>query len=405
MSFPACRHKKKRPERLTPAGLSWLAAEPYRVFFVSGALWSVVAAMLWPLFYAHHLGYYPSLVHARLMIQAFGGAFVIGFLGTAGPRLATAPKLTPVELIWLFLLHQANAVAHLCLHPAWGDVCFLGLLGSLLAMLVVRFVRYRQEAPPPQMLLALVGLLCGVTGTALLLAPATLEDAGRLRMAQLLLHQGLLLPPVLGIGSFVFPRMLGGGFGESASSGEVRARLVRAVVVAVGIVASFVIEASGHPSSGLALRAVVATAYLAREVRWRRQPGDVGRGSLTTGLYCALGLGLAGLVLAGIFYPAHVSILHLLYIGGFGLLMLVVASRVLFGHSGDLAGFFRRSHWVRFLVGLGVLTAVTRAVPAWVPAITVTHHIYAALTWSLLSLFWLVWHRRRFVKRDESEDD
>jgi uncharacterized protein involved in response to NO len=97
----------------------------------------------------------------------------------------------------------------------------------------------------------------------------------------------------------------------------------------------------------------------------------------------------------------HVSIEHLLYIGGFGMLMLIVGSRVLFGHSGDLEGFFGKSKWVRLLIFLGVLAATTRATPAWVPSTTVSHHIYAAWTWGLLSLLWLLWHRHRFVTRDE----
>jgi hypothetical protein len=31
----------------------------------------------------------------------------------------------------------------------------------------------------------------------------------------------------------------------------------------------------------------------------------------------------------------------------------------------------------------------------------VSHHIYAALTWALLATLWLLWHRRRFVKRND----
>jgi uncharacterized protein involved in response to NO len=403
MSFPACKHKKVRAKSAQPGGLAWLAAEPYRVFFASGALWSVVGVALWPLFYAQELGFYPSLVHARLMIQAFGGAFVVGFLGTAGPRMATAPKLTVAELVWLFGLHQAGAVSHLLLRPALGDGFFIALLGSLLISLVVRVVKFRQEAPPPQMLLALTGLGCGLAGTALLLSPETLAEPGRLRMANLLLYQGLLLPPVLGIGSFVFPRILGGGFGEARTAAEAKARLGRALLASVLLVASFFLESLGHPKTGFGLRLAVAAAYLLVEVRWRRQHGDDPRGTLTTGLFWSLGLGALGLGLAGFFYPQHISIEHLLYIGGFGLLILVVASRVLFGHSGDLAGFFRRSHWVRFLVLLGVLAATTRAVPAWVPKTTVSHHIYAAWTWGLLTLGWVIWHRRRFVTRDEED--
>jgi uncharacterized protein involved in response to NO len=399
LSFPACKHKKHKAKGPRKNGLRWLAAEPYRLFFASGALWSIIGVSLWPLFYAQQIGFYPNFVHARLMIEAFGAAFVVGFLGTAGPRMATAPKLTPLELFWLFALHQASAISHLRLQHAWGDGFFVALLVSLLLCLVIRVVKFRKEAPPPQMLLALTGLACGICGASLLLSPATLMDPQRLRLANLLLYQGLLLPPVLGIGSFVFPRMLGGDFGDPKTAAQSRSKLIRSIVAAVLLVVSFFLEAFGQVPLGYALRAIVAAGYLLIEVTWKTQQA----GSLTTGLFWALILGWLGIVLAPFHYVHHVSIEHLLYIGGFGMLMLVVGSRVLFGHSGDLEGFFVKSKWVRFLVFLGVLAATTRATPAWMPSTTISHHIYAAITWALLALFWLLWHRRRFVKRDEEE--
>jgi uncharacterized protein involved in response to NO len=401
LNFPACKHKKHKSRASRKDGLRWLASEPYRLFFFSGAVWSIIGVSLWPLFYAGQLGFYPNIVHARLMIEAFGAAFVVGFLGTAGPRMATAPKLTPLELFWLFALHQASAVCHLRLHHAPGDGFFIALLVSLLLSLVVRVVKFRKEMPPPQMLLALTGLGCGIAGASMLLLSSVVIDLQRLRLANLLLYQGLLLPPMLGIGSFVFPRMLGGDFGDPKTPAQSRSKLIRSVVAAILMVSSFGLEAFGQVMSGYGLRALVVAGYLLMEVRWRKSPGDAPRGSLTTGLFWALGLGLLGLVLGPFRYEQHVSIEHLLYAGGFGLLILIVASRVLFGHSGDLDGFFVRSKWVRFLVFLGVLTATTRATPAWVPSTTVSHHLYAAWTWGLLALLWLIWHRRRFVTRDE----
>lgn len=395
--FPACKHKKHRATGPRRDGLRWLASEPYRVFFFSGAVWSIIGVALWPLYYAQQLGFYPSFVHARIMIEAFGAAFVVGFLGTAGPRMATAPKLTPLELAWLFSLHQACGISHLTLHMAWGDACFIALLGSLLLCLLIRVVKFRKDAPPPQLLLALTGLLCGITGASLLLSSVTLLDPQRLRLANLLLYQGLLLPPVLGIGAFVFPRMLGGDFGDPKTAAQSHTKLIRAVIAAALLVGSFFLEACGHVIAGYALRVFVAAVYLLIEVRWKTAQS----GSLTTGLFWSLIVGGLGLALAGFFYAQHVSVEHLLYIGGFGMLILIVGSRVLFGHSGDLDGFFVKSKWVRFLIFLGVLAAITRATPAWAPSTTVSHHIYAAFTWALLALSWLLWHRRRFVKRDE----
>ena len=397
--FPACKHKKPRSLPLQLTGLRWLAAEPYRLFFFSGTVWSIIGVALWPLFYAQQIGFYPGIVHARLMIEAFGGAFVVGFLGTAGPRMATAPKLSPVELSLLFGLHQACAICHLCLQQRMGDALFLVLISALLLCLSVRVIRFRKESPPPQLLLAMTGLACGIVGSAMMLVSTTWLDASRLRLANLLLYQGLLLPPVLGIGSFVFPRMLGGEFGDPATTQERRTKLTRAISASLLLVISFLVETNGHVFLGYALRTFAAVAYLATEVNWKRKQG----GSLTTGLLWALALGALGLMLSPTSYAQHISIEHLIYIGGFGLLMLVVGSRVLFGHSGDLAGFFTRSKWVRFLVFLGVLAAITRATPAWFPSTTISHHIYAALTWGLLCLLWLGWHWKRFGKRDPSD--
>lgn len=402
MSFPRCRHAKRGRVKRRALGLRWLAEEPFRLFFVLGAVWSVVGVLLWPLFYGGWLGLFPGLMHARVMIEGFGGAFVVGFLGTAGPRMASAPKLSRVELAVLLGLHTGAVVCHLKMQHGWGDRLFALLLGALVVMLVVRVARWRQEWPPPQMLLALTGLGCGVCGAVMLGWPALAATPERLRLAGLLLYQGLLLAPTLGIGSFLFPRMLGGGFGEGGSALEVRRRGWRAVMAAVMLVGSFFLEALGSMAAGTLLRVTVAGVYLLVEVRWRRGPGETEpRGTLVKGLLWALGTGAVGLLLAAVYPAQRVSVEHLLYAGGFGLLMLVVGSRVLFGHSGELAGFGQRSWTARVLVFLPLLAAATRATTGFLPQLTVTHHVYAALTWVAAAVLWLVWHGQRFGKRDE----
>ena len=399
MKFPACRHQKKR---VAATGVfAWLAAEPFRLFFFSGALWSIIGVALWPLFYAGQLGFYPGITHARLMIECFGGAFVVGFLGTAGPRMATAPKLTPAELLLLFALHTATGVCHLKLMIREADLCFIMMLCLLLACLAGRVIFYRKDAPPPQMLLALTGLLSGIAGAVMMRHPDTIAAPSQYRLAGLLLYQGLLLPPVLGIGSFIFPRILGGNFGEPATAAEARRKLVRALIAAALIIGSFFIETSGAVIMAYLVRAGTAIVWLLMEVRWRRNPGEPPRGSLAHGLHWALGTGLIGLAAAGLTYDRHVAMEHLLYIGGFGLLILVVASRVLFGHSGELAGFARRSWPARVLIALAFIAATTRASADFWPSITISHHKYAAWSWGLAALLWLVWHARRFIKHEE----
>jgi hypothetical protein len=252
------------------------------------------------------------------------------------------------------------------------------------------------------MLLAVTGLLCGIAGTLMWLDPDLILQPERYRLAGLLLYQGMLLPPVLGIGSFIFPRMLGGDFGTPDNPAETRAALLRSLAAALLIVGSFFLEAYGAKVSVYLLRAGTAAVYLLIGVRWRRRAGDEPRGTLARGLFWALGTGLAGLAAAGIAYERHVALEHLLYIGGFGLLILLVASRVLFGHSGELAGFARKSWTARLIIGCAFIAATTRASAEFWPTITISHHKYAAWTWAIAAAVWLGWHGRRFAKRDES---
>ena len=81
--FPACRHARQRKAR-API-FAWLASEPYRLFFLSGILFSIAGVLMWPMLYHGMLDFYPGTSHARVMVQGFCGAFVVGFLGTAGP--------------------------------------------------------------------------------------------------------------------------------------------------------------------------------------------------------------------------------------------------------------------------------------------------------------------------------
>jgi uncharacterized protein involved in response to NO len=65
--------------------------EPFRIFFPIGAVLALFGVSLWPLYYAGAITEYPSIPHARLMIEGFMASFIIGFLGTAGPRITSAP--------------------------------------------------------------------------------------------------------------------------------------------------------------------------------------------------------------------------------------------------------------------------------------------------------------------------
>lgn len=396
MSFPACRHAKRNPKPAVQS-LVWLGSEPYRLFFLSGILFSIAGAAMWPLFFSGHFPFYPGISHARVMIEAFGGAFVVGFLGTAGPRMLSAPRLKPWELVVLFALHLGNGLCHLRGLTLWGDAFFLALLVSFAASLGTRLIFFRKEWPPPAMLLAATGLACGIAGTVIWLNPAWLDDPRIQRLAGLLLYQGFLLGPVMGVGIFLFPRLLGGEFGENVT-------FRRMALAAVALLASFAVEIWVNPPAGQILRAAAFIFTLAH-VPWRRAKDAVSPGTLANALrFGCLPLAVIGLV-APVFSPLqHIALDHLLFVGGFGLLCLIAGSRVLFGHSGSLALFAQGSWIARGIVFATVLAAITRATANFMPKIMISHYEYAAWSWVAGAALWTLWHARRFFQKDPGDD-
>jgi len=89
--------------------------------------------------------------------MAYGlfGGFIFGFLGTAMPRMLSAPPLGLGNVLLLLGLHLSMVVSLATQQIALGDRLFLGLLG-LFAVLMFRRAKQRRDTPPPGFVL--VGL-------------------------------------------------------------------------------------------------------------------------------------------------------------------------------------------------------------------------------------------------------
>lgn len=367
------------------------AVEPYRVFFPIGMLAGIWGVLMWPLMYGGWLKFYPGEAHIRIMTEGFMGAFVVGFLGTAFPRLSgnrswSVPGLLGMLALWAGMMwcHSTNRVA-------MGDGWFAAMLGLLLFGMASRWLRGNQDTPPPGFVLALAGVL-GALVAAGYLAVAERPSIEAWKFARLWLFQGFLLLPLMGIGPFVLPRLLGKpsthSFDDSPTPppGWWR-KATMAAAAGLFVSAGFALEAFGHAAAGQGLRAAVILGWFAMETpllgkaKVATTPGNAARWSLA-------GLA-AGLVCAAIWPLARVGSLHLFFVSGLGLVTLAVGTRVVLGHAGrhDLLG--GRILWLRWVIGLLILAAATRMTSDFLPAVRVSHHIYAAWTWIVAGMVWL----------------
>ncbi len=366
-------------------------AEPFRIFFPIATALGISGVSLWPLFFQGWHKFYPGLMHARLMIEGFLAGFVIGFLGTALPRLLSAPPLRRWEFRVLLALYLLTSGLHIGLQPRAGDVGFITLMlffsGSMLAR-----VRRRVELPPPGFVLVALGLLSGLIGPLLWLGGIQGYVSGRVMLfGGLLLNQAFVLFLLLGIGTFLLPRFLGlknvrAMTEERSASPGWWLRAAFSGATGVVLLASYWLEA-GDPSTPVAawLRCISAMVYLAAMVPFHRQTLPLRTVSLAAQL--AL-LSLAAGLIFPLFWPGQrVAGLHVVFLGGFSLIAFTVATRVVLGHSGNEALFETRLPSLQGAALLLLVGTVLRAIGDFSPARS--HWLNgASYLWMLAACVW-----------------
>ncbi len=382
--------------------------EPYRILFPLGWTLGIAGVLLWPLF-VYGLYPYPALPHARVMIQGFAACFILGFMGTALPHMLESKPFRVTEvfalaggLLWVSVLHVAG-------YSAAADGLFVCVLITFLFFGARRWPA-RRDMPPPGLVAAMLGILCAILGTIIqalyfpMNLPAVLFPLGKL-----LLYQGFLLLPVLGIGGFILPVFM--GYERKLSTGSVPGFPSRkpsrtwwkqsGVLLAFSLVVigSFALEAAGQVRGGYFLRAATLVIFFARYIPIHRDQRATG--ALSWNMRIALFCVVLGYGLAAIWTLRHLALLHVVFMTGFGLLIFAVAARVIVAHGGQRHLFAAHivSVWVMF--GLVVLAMLTRVSADWMPATRFNHYAYAAMAWIPGALVWAWGLFRYLFSRDD----
>lgn len=379
--------------------------EPYRIFFPLGIVGGVVGVMLWPLWYAGHLKFYPPDAHARLMTQGFMGAFVLGFIGTAYPRLTGNRSWFGEELLLLLGIWIFTVTCHSVGDVHLGDRAFSALMAVLFTGMVWRWVFGNRDTPPPGFSLALAGFL-GASVAAGFLGWSRALSPEAVLCARLFLFQGFLLLPLMGIGPYLLPRFFGVNSGHSFDDspmpppGWTRVA-VRSLAAGLLVIVSFALEVMEHPLAGQLLRAAVVLIWFAMETPLMRRA----KLSTTPGnaLRWALASLVGGFICAALLPDSRIGSLHLFFVSGLGLLTLSAGTRVILGHAGRHDLLTGKIVWLRWVVGFVVLAALTRMSADLLPKVRISHHIYAAWTWAMAALVWLKVLAKYLFRKDEPE--
>lgn len=331
--------------------------EPYRLFFPLGLFMAVAGTLPWILLRFGMLSAYPVVFHSRVMFQGFLMSFISGFLMTAAPRMSGTEDCRPSE---------AGVVLLLLFTPLFvgGDaklsaVFFSAHVAFLLFFILRRLLRRRQN-PPPSFIFVPVGLVIALAGGLLLVfSEALAPEWGQL--GKLWVFQAFVLNLIIGLGSRLIP-VLSRAPGALSPMQAGRTGWTRALPVLILFNLSFVLEIFVEKRIGVGLRALVLTWAVVTSLRLLAP--------MKPWTFLGFALRAASILLFAPYYGmllfpgAEIHWLHLTYIGGLGLMTLMVAVRVTLAHGG--AGFEKEA-WSPGLAAAAALFLVAAFVRALVP--------------------------------------
>jgi uncharacterized protein involved in response to NO len=371
--------------------------DPYRIFFPLGVLLGTAGVSIWLLYWLGLTAGYSGRAHAFVQIEGFLYSFIAGFLLTAIPRFTgtTVPSRATQYVLATMVL--ATAVAFELQAFAAGHTLFL-LVHAIVIALAVQRVRRRRSAPPEGFALVGIGMFAGLVAAVINVAvtlgamPVEWDLLGRR-----LLTEGMVLLLVLGVGGFLGPRLM--GFAPLPEPPRVAiATAVRrpplfagrkaAVYATAGLVIalSVVLEYGlGVPAMAFARAAVATASILATIKPWLR---PAVRTTLAWCVWSAHWLIMAGLWLAALAPAFRVDLLHVVFMGGFTLLVLAVGTRVTLSHGGHALSAERRSWPLRIGIATGLFALLARIGAAFAPEHFLAHLGIAALAWIVGMLLW-----------------
>src|SRR5215813_121115 len=362
--------------------------DPYRIFFPIGILLGVMGVSIWPLYYFGILDGYSGRAHAYVQTDGFLYSFIAGFLLTAIPRFTgTETPSRRIQYV-LALILAACAVAFEFHFFAIANTFFVAA-HTMLIILVVRRFRRRHQDPPETFSFIGLGLIAGAAGALIdagiawnLIAPSW--DL----LGKRFLTEGMVLLLALGVGGFLGPRLLGFAafpkFEVVEKSQNVKTLFYK--VAGITILLSLIAEYGFGVTIVAFLRAAAATAVVLATLRPWRFPSV--RTTLAWCVWAAHWLILASVWLVAIAPRYRIDFLHVLFIGGFSLLLLAVATRVTLSHGGYSLALERGSWPLRIGLSSGLAAMLARVGAPFAPFSYFEHLAYAGLLWIGGMLFW-----------------
>jgi len=336
------------------------------------------------------------------MIGGFLFLFACGFLMTAIPKFTGSASATEKEILITTVLSSLMLVAGFSGQiKTFRFILIINIL-SLVFFGLRRFNK-RQLDLPNSFIFIPIGIASGLFGTVIiLLSELSLLTGASSIFGQLLYYQGFMLSLIIGVGSKLIPVLA--GWDEMFMPGSHKKSFQRLSLVAVALIISFLIEAFIDARLGRFLRALAVIPVAIYDWKILRVP--LARTWLAFWIWIASWCVPLGLLGAAVFPDYYIHFMHLLFIGGFSLMTMMIASRVTLAHGGHDLKLEKKSKALLIGASLVALATLTRVAAGFLPSTYNSHIFYAAIAWLIgFSIWGIIFVRKMIYLRSGSSHD
>lgn len=325
--------------------------DPYSYLFPLGILSATLAVLLWVGFDLKWIHFFPKQAHANLMFFSFFWSFIAGFLMTAIPKMTQTFAAQKAELaitvgfvILQWLVNLNNQI--------YFSVLLFFIQSLVLLTFVIRRFLKKKQLPfegfiflPAAFVSAIIGLICFF-----------IKGEEAYSLLYLFSGQAFVLNLICGLGSRLIPVLTRIPMSLSPDQKGSVSKMKEMIILMLTLNTTFLIEAFYTEKLGYALRFIVFSIILIRYFKIFHKPSI--RSFVGIGLRLSLYVMVFSYLALAVMNGAVLPILHFVFIGGFTLVTLMVATRVTIAHGGESLDLELKSKTL-------ILTSVTLLISAF----------------------------------------
>ena len=300
--------------------------EPYSLFFCMGLLSALFGSLLWFAFQTRFISFFPRQAHGNIMFFGFLWSYVAGFLMTAIPKMTRTASTNYAEIFIGLLLVVLQWVLNVRNELVFSVYAYMAQILFLVIFIGRRFLDKKQIPfegfvfMPFAFISAFLGLWFFVRSQN--------QDY---QLFYLFSGQAFILNLICGLGTRLIPVITRVPAAINPDIAGQKSKYLEYLVLAVALNTGFWLEMLVNASLGNAIKALVMGFIAIKYFKLFKIPTT--RSFVGWGIRLAVILMITGFIGLGIMSDFSLAMLHLVYIGGFTLVTLMISTRVTLAHG------------------------------------------------------------------------